>query len=89
MLNYALKVSGKDNLSYIGHSQGSTMGFGGFTTMPELAAKINLFVALAPVANVSHCEGALRILADLFQEEDVSSTSVVLYDEHIIFLDYI
>jgi len=72
MLNYALKVSGKDNLSYIGHSQGTAMGFGGFTTIPELAAKVNLFVTLAPVANVSHCEGAFKILADLFKEEDVS-----------------
>ena len=72
MLNYALNMSGKDKLSYVGHSQGTTMGFGGFTTMPDLAAKVKLFITLAPVAHVSHCEGALKILSDLFKEEDVS-----------------
>ena len=31
------------------------MGFGGFSSMPELVDKVNLFVALA--ANNSPCEG--------------------------------
>jgi hypothetical protein len=30
------------------------MGFGGFSTNPELAAKVDLFIALAPVAFVNH-----------------------------------
>jgi len=77
MLNYALKVSGKDNLSYIGHSQGTTMGFGGFSSIPELEDKINLFVALAPVANISHCKGAFRILADIYKEERVRAINLV------------
>ena len=71
MLNYALEVSGQDQLSYVGHSQGTSMGFGGFSSMPELAAKVKLFVALAPVANVSHIEGAFRILTDYYKEERV------------------
>ena len=33
------------------------MGFGGFSSMPELVDKVNLFVALALVANNSPCEG--------------------------------
>ena len=31
-----------------------------FSNMPELVAKVKLFVALVPVANVSHVEGAFR-----------------------------
>ena len=73
MLNYALEVSGQDQLSYVGHSQGTSMGFGGFSSMPELAAKVNLFVTLAPVANVSHCEGLFKALSHLYKEGDVSS----------------
>ena len=73
MLNYALEVSGQDQLSYVGHSQGTAMGFGGFSSMPELAAKVKLFVALAPVANISHCEGLFRALYYLYKEGDVST----------------
>ena len=71
MLNYALEVSGQDQLSYVGHSQGTAMGFGGFSSMPELAAKVKIFVALAPVTNIAHCEGAFRVLIDYYQEERV------------------
>ena len=71
MLNYALKVSGQDQLSYVGHSQGTAMGFGGFSSMPELSAKVKLFVALAPVANITYVKGAFRILVDYYQEERV------------------
>ena len=71
MLNYALEVSGQDQLSYVGHSQGTAMGFGGFSSMPELAAKVKLFVALAPVANVSYVKGTFRIIAEYYKEEEV------------------
>ena len=54
MLNYALEESGQDQLSYVGHSQGTAMGFGGFSSMPELAVKVKLFVALAPVTNATY-----------------------------------
>jgi len=77
MLNYALEVSRQDQLSYVGHSQGTAMGFGGFSSMPELAAKVKLFVALAPVANVSHCEGLFKALYYLHKEGDVSSYPLI------------
>jgi len=42
------------------------MGFGGFPFQTELAAKVDLFIALAPVAYVSHQESLLlTYLADL------------------------
>ena len=71
MLNYTLKISEQDQLSYVGHSQGTAMGFGGFSSMPELAAKVKLFVALAPIANVTYIKGAFRILTDYYKEERV------------------
>ena len=66
MLNYALEVSGQDQLSYVGHSQGTAMGLGGFSSMPELVAKIKLFVALArPVANTTTgYRGAVRVVTN-------------------------
>jgi len=74
MLNYALEVSRQDQLSYFGHSQGTAMGFEGFSSMPELAAKVKLFVALAPVANVSYVKGVFKILIDYYKEERVCSS---------------
>jgi len=66
MLNKALAVSGEQSLVYIGHSQGTLMGFGGFPLQPDLAAKVDLFIALAPVAYVNNQESVLlTYLADL------------------------
>jgi len=66
MLNLALQISGQSSLTYIVHSQGTIMGFGGFPMQPELAAKVDIFIALAPVAFVSHQTSfAVSVLADL------------------------
>ena len=72
MVNYILSVTGKTQLSYVGHSQGTTMGFAGFSTLPDLADKVNLFVALAPVATVHHIKGAVSFIAGYYKELDVS-----------------
>jgi len=62
----ALEVSNQESLVYVGHSQGTLMGFAGFPLNPELTAKVDLFIALAPVAYVSHQKSELlNILADL------------------------
>jgi len=54
MIGEALRVTGRKTLSYVGHSQGTLIGFGAFSTNFELAKKINVFVALAPVAYVGN-----------------------------------
>lgn len=46
MVHYVLNVTGQAKLSYIGHSQGTTMAFAAFVTNAELASKINFYVAL-------------------------------------------
>jgi len=50
-IDYILSVTGHKQISYIGHSEGTTQAFAGFADT-ALAAKVNLFVALAPVAYV-------------------------------------
>ncbi|XP_074647415.1 gastric triacylglycerol lipase-like [Tubulanus polymorphus] len=54
MLDYVLKVTNQTQLVYIGHSQGTMMGFAEFNRNKELAEKVHTFVALAPVANISN-----------------------------------
>jgi pimeloyl-ACP methyl ester carboxylesterase len=53
MLNYVLQTSGRPTLSYIGHSEGTTQAFVGFSMNQSLARKVSYFGALGPVAFVS------------------------------------
>ena len=55
MLNHALNVSGEKQLFYVGHSQGTLIGFTGFSSNPQLASKVRMFFALAPVYTVGYC----------------------------------
>ena len=62
MINYVLKATGAKTLSYLGHSQGTLMGFVGFSQNKDLESKVNMFGALAPVARITHVEGMVRAL---------------------------
>jgi len=65
-IDLALAISGQKNLVYIGHSQGTLMGFGGFSSQPQTAAKVSIFIAMAPVAYVNHQTSILlTALSDL------------------------
>lgn len=59
MLEYALNVTGESQLYYVGHSQGSLVGFLAFSTIPEIAKKVKLFFALAPVFQLNHSADVL------------------------------
>lgn len=59
MLNHALNVSGEKKLFYVGHSQGTLIGFTGFSSNPQLASKVRMFFALAPVYTVGYCSDFL------------------------------
>jgi pimeloyl-ACP methyl ester carboxylesterase len=43
-VDYILAATGYKTLSYIGHSQGTTMTFAAFNIHPHYASKLNLFV---------------------------------------------
>ena len=67
-----MKVTGQDELFYAGHSQGTVMGFAGFTFNQSLAQHIKSFFALAPVTTVKHIKGLFAFIADFYKEFDVS-----------------
>jgi lysosomal acid lipase/cholesteryl ester hydrolase len=52
-IDYILKTTGEKKIFYIGHSEGTIQAFAGFLD-PELASKVKIFIALAPVAHVGH-----------------------------------
>jgi len=71
MINYALKVTHQPDLYYVGHSQGTMIGFIEFGRNPDLIKKVKTFYALAPVSTVTYMGGALKYLAELSPEIQV------------------
>ncbi|KAM9425277.1 gastric triacylglycerol lipase isoform 1-T2 [Pholidichthys leucotaenia] len=86
VVNYILKVTGQDQIFYIGHSQGTTIAFMAFSMLPELASKIKLFFGLAPVATAVFSGGPMTKLAllpefviwDLFGKRDFLPQSYMI-----------
>ncbi|NWU21022.1 LIPG lipase, partial [Dyaphorophyia castanea] len=63
MISFIEQKTGQKQLYYIGHSQGTTIGFVAFSTMPQLARKIKVFLALAPVTTVTFARTPFRKFA--------------------------
>ncbi|VDI70066.1 Hypothetical predicted protein, partial [Mytilus galloprovincialis] len=77
-IDYIIHTTGQQQLYYIGHSQGTLIGFSAFSQNQQIAKKVKLFIALAPVAYLGHTETPLKILAhwpaqvyfDVFGDKD-------------------
>lgn len=65
VLNHVLNVTKADTIYYIGHSQGTLMANAQFSEDTELAAKIKLFISLAPIGKVTHVGGFLGFISPL------------------------
>ncbi|OWZ10909.1 Lysosomal acid Lipase/cholesteryl ester hydrolase [Phytophthora megakarya] len=53
-INYVLNKTKSSTLGFVGHSEGTTQAFVGFSTDQNLAKKVSYFAALAPVAWTGH-----------------------------------
>uniref|UniRef100_A0A672V9X1 Partial AB-hydrolase lipase domain-containing protein n=1 Tax=Strigops habroptila TaxID=2489341 RepID=A0A672V9X1_STRHB len=69
MINFILQKTGQKQIYYIGYSQGCTIAFIAFSSMPELAQKIKLFFALAPVVTVKHARSPIMKLSFLLDRQ--------------------
>ncbi|OXB53473.1 hypothetical protein ASZ78_017035 [Callipepla squamata] len=65
MVSFILQETGQEKLFYIGHAQGNSLGFIAFSSMPHLAEKISLFIALAPLYTFHHVKGPVLKIAFL------------------------
>ncbi|CAH2322149.1 lysosomal acid lipase cholesteryl ester hydrolase isoform X1 [Pelobates cultripes] len=78
VINFILKKTGQEQIYYVGHSQGTTIAFIAFSSMPELAKKIKMFFGLAPVATIKFSNSPLAklgyfpefIVKDLFGKKE-------------------
>ncbi|NXI48200.1 LIPM Lipase, partial [Galbula dea] len=69
VIDFVLQKTGQKQIYYIGHSQGCTIAFIAFSSMPELAQKIKLFFALAPVVTVKHARSPIMKISFLLDRQ--------------------
>ncbi|XP_051003085.1 gastric triacylglycerol lipase [Acomys russatus] len=62
-IDFIVQKTGQERLHYVGHSQGTTIGFIAFSTNSTLAKRIKTFYALAPVATVTYAQSPLKKLS--------------------------
>lgn len=75
-IDHIHQTTGEDQIIYIGHSQGTLLAFAALSTNSELANKIKLFIALAPIVTVGNIAAkSLRILASITDAISVSMIS--------------
>ncbi|XP_029197906.2 lipase member K-like [Acropora millepora] len=65
MINYVLHVTGKKQLFYVGHSQGTMIAFNGFSNNLALGNKVKAFFALAPVYTLNNTTKVVKGLAEI------------------------
>ena len=71
MIDHVIKVTGQHKIRYVGHSQGTMMGFAGFSHNKTLASHIEDFYALAPVATVKNVKGLFEWISEFYKPIEV------------------
>uniref|UniRef100_A0A8D2MEU8 AB hydrolase-1 domain-containing protein n=1 Tax=Zonotrichia albicollis TaxID=44394 RepID=A0A8D2MEU8_ZONAL len=66
-IDFVLQKTGQKQLHYVGYSQGCTIAFIAFSSIPELAQKVKMFFALAPAVSLKHSRSPLMKILVLFQ----------------------
>ncbi|XP_037660375.1 lysosomal acid lipase/cholesteryl ester hydrolase [Choloepus didactylus] len=64
-INFILNKTGQEQVYYVAHSQGTTIGFIAFSRIPGLAKRIKMFFALAPVVTVEFASSPLFKLGQI------------------------
>jgi len=72
MIYYILNVTQQTQIGYVGHSQGTMIGFAQFGNPDSIVQNnVSFWVALAPVAHVGHIESPLRYLSTPTIQKDL------------------
>ncbi|KFW89340.1 Lipase member M, partial [Phalacrocorax carbo] len=69
MINFVLQKTGQKQIYYVGYSQGCTIAFIAFSSMPELAQKIRMFFALAPAVTIKHAKSPIVKMSFLLDRQ--------------------
>ncbi|KAK7113543.1 gastric triacylglycerol lipase-like [Littorina saxatilis] len=80
MIDHVVRTTGVKQVHYLGHSQGTAMGFAGFSSNHTLAAMVKRFYALAPVTKVRNITSPVRLLAPFANELALAFALLGRYD---------
>ncbi|XP_044516279.1 lipase member K-like [Gracilinanus agilis] len=86
-IDFIVKKTGQEQLYYVGHSQGTTIGFILFSINPKLAQRIKMFFGLGPVVSLKRSknpptkiypflEAVLKSRLDVFISNIPAGTSI-------------
>ncbi|XP_030762587.1 lipase 3-like [Sitophilus oryzae] len=76
-VNYILRVTGKDGLFYVGHSQGTTILMVMLAEHPEMNQKVKAATLLAPSAYLQHTSSPILSLGSKLRRLGESITSML------------
>ncbi|KAM7072816.1 lipase member J isoform 1-T1 [Molossus nigricans] len=62
-IEFIVKQTGQEKIFYVGYSQGTTIAFITFSTIPKIAERIKIHFALAPVFSVKYVKSPLIKMA--------------------------
>ncbi|XP_032610677.1 lipase member K isoform X2 [Hylobates moloch] len=88
-INFIIEKTGQKQLYYVGHSQGTTIAFIAFSTNPELAKKIKIFFALAPVVTVKYTQSPMKKLTTLSRQVVKVLFGDKMFHPHTLFDQFI
>jgi len=72
MVYYILNVTKQEKIGYVGHSQGTMIGFINFGREDSVLQKnVSFWVALAPVAHLGHLESPIKYLSTATIQKDL------------------
>ncbi|XP_065775292.1 gastric triacylglycerol lipase-like [Muntiacus reevesi] len=77
-IDFFVKKIGQKQMYYVGYSLGTTVGFGAFATNPQLAEKIKIYFALAPVNTLRYITTIVCGLASI--EPTLFKPTPLFYD---------
>lgn len=81
-INYVLKVTEKEKINYIGHSQGTTQAFAGLLLNSDLQDKIELFIGLAPAISLEYQSSiSYKFISQIQTDRILSPLSPLLQHE--------
>ncbi|XP_008836069.1 lipase member K [Nannospalax galili] len=88
-INLILEKTAQKQLYYVGHSQGTTIAFIAFSTNPELAKRIKVFFALAPVVTVKYTRSPMKKLTNLSRQAVKALFGDKMFSTHTLFGQFI